>query len=383
MNEPPIFIIDSLIGKLGILLFLCALKCLVGASPLEKLLHLPNVHESTFYRRASGDRVECILCERRCIIPFGEYGFCRTRLNINGRLYTVVYGALSAIEGRPIEIKPFFHYWPGSTALTFSTWSCNFNCPWCQNWTLSKVSPSPDKMEYYDPLDIVNLAVQSGDEGLCASFQEPTLLTDWNIDVFKIGREMGLYACYVSNGYMTLEALKALRESGMDGLKIDIKGDSEVYEKFCGGIDLEKIWRNVNEAKRMGFHVELVNLVITGTNDDEECLRGIIERALKEAGPDTPIHFTRYYPAYKFDKPATSIRTLEKAYEMARSMGMQYPYIGNVPGHRYEHTYCPNCHELLIKRYGFSVIRYNITEDNKCPKCGFSINIRGKYIRRK
>ncbi|MCX8170673.1 MAG: AmmeMemoRadiSam system radical SAM enzyme [Candidatus Bathyarchaeota archaeon] len=350
---------------------------------MRELLSLSNVRESLFYSKAPNDRVECTLCERRCNIPPEEYGFCKTRLNINGKLYTTVYGAISAVESRPIEIKPFFHYWPGSTSLTFSTWSCNFSCPWCQNWTLSKISPDPSNVNYCPPEDMVSLAVQSGDEGLCASFQEPTLLTDWNIDVFKIGRNLGFYACYVSNGYMTLEALKALWESGMDGLKIDIKGDFEVYEKFCGGVKPEIVWRNVREAKKMGFHVELVNLVITDINDDEACLRTIIERALKEAGPETPIHFTRYYPAYKFNKPATSLRTLEGAYEMAKSMGMLYPYIGNVPGHKYEHTYCPNCHETLIKRYGFTVTRYNITKENRCPKCHTIINIRGRYVGKK
>lgn len=349
---------------------------------MSNLHHLPNVRETLFYRRVSNDKVECILCERKCIVAPGEYGFCKTRFNINGKLYTMVYGALSAIESRPIEIKPFFHYWPNSTALTFSTWSCNFMCPWCQNWSLSKTYPNPSYIDFYPPEEIVNLAIRCGDEGLCASFQEPTLLTDWNIDLFKIGCKRGLYACYVSNGYMTLDALKALQESGMDGLKIDIKGDPEVYEKFCGGIDYEKIWRNVREAKRMGFHVELVNLVITDVNDDEECLRLIINRALKDAGPDTPVHFTRYYPAYKFDKPATNLRILEKAYEIAKNAGILYPYIGNVPGHKYEHTYCPNCHEILIKRYGFTIVRYNLKEDNKCPNCKTKINVRGKYVKK-
>lgn len=348
---------------------------------MEDILRLPNVRESLFYRRVSGDKIECTLCERRCIVTPGESGFCRTRLNINGRLYTVVYGVLSAIESRPIEIKPFFHYWPGSTALTYSTWSCNFLCPWCQNWELSKFPPNPKQANYYSPESIVNLALQYGDKGLCSSFQEPTLLTDWNLEAFRIRRERRLYACYVSNGYMSLEALRALWESGMDGLKIDIKGDREVYEKFCVGIDAEKVWRNAKEAKRMGFHVELVNLVITGVNDDEECLRGIIERAIKEVGPDTPLHFTRYYPAYKFNNPVTSIKTLEDAYKMAKNMGILYPYIGNVPGHKYEHTYCPNCNEILVKRYGFGVTRYNITDDKKCPRCGFQINIRGQHIK--
>ena len=349
---------------------------------LEKASPLSNLRESIFYERIGEDKVKCTLCERRCIIPLGKLGFCKTRVNINGKLYTMVYGVLSAVESRPIEIKPFFHYWPGSTALTFSTWSCNFNCPWCQNWSLSKTVPDFSYANYYSPEAIIKLAFQNGDEGLCASFQEPTLLTDWNIDLFKIGNKSGLYACYVSNGYMTLEALRALRETGMDGLKIDVKGDSEVYEKFCGRVDIEKIWRNIRESKKLGFHVELVNLVITDVNDDEECIRYVIERTLKEAGPDTPLHFTRYYPAYKFDKPPTNIKTLEKAYEMAKKLGVLYPYIGNVPGHRYEHTYCPNCHEPLIKRYGFKIIRYNITENKRCPKCGFRITIRGKLVRK-
>lgn len=350
---------------------------------MGKSSYPPNLRESIFYERIADYKVKCTLCERRCEIPPGNLGFCKTRININGKIYTLVYGALSAVESRPIEIKPFFHYWPGSTALTFSTWSCNFNCPWCQNWSLSKAVPDIDcSGSYYPPEDIVKLAVRKGDEGLCSSFQEPTLLTDWNIDLFKIGHAQGLYACYVSNGYMTIEALKVLRESGMDGLKIDIKGDPEVYEKFCGGIDPEKVWRNVREASKMGFHVELVNLVITGVNDDEDCLKSIIERSLKEAGPETPLHFTRYYPAYKFNNPVTKVEILEKAYEIAKKAGVLYPYVGNVPGHKYENTYCPNCHEPLIKRYGFRVLRYIITENNKCPKCGFHINMRGRCVKK-
>ena len=350
---------------------------------MKKLTNSPNIRESIFYEKIARDKVKCTLCERRCIISPGGSGFCKTRVNMDGKLYTLVYGNLSAIESRPIEIKPFFHYWPGSTALTFSTWSCNFDCPWCQNWSLSKNTPNIGHINYYPPETIVKLALQGGDDGLCSSFQEPTLLTDWNIDLFRIGSRLGLYACYVSNGYMTLEALKALHRAGMDGLKIDVKGDSEVYEKLCGGIEIEKIWRNIREAKKLGFHIELVNLIITDINDDEECIRYVIEMALREAGPETPLHFTRYYPAYKFDNPPTSIKILENAYEMARRMGVLYPYVGNVPGHKYEHTYCPNCHEPLIKRYGYRIIRYNIAENKKCPKCGFSINIRGKFIKKR
>jgi len=342
----------------------------------------PNVREAVLYEKLRGDMVRCGLCERRCVIPPNGRGFCKTRMNIDGKLYTLIYGDLSAVESRPIEIKPFFHYWPGSTALTFSTWSCNLDCVWCQNWDLSKSPPDPSRSRHYTPEEVVAEALERGDEGLCSSFQEPTLLTDWNLTLFKMGSGKGLYCCYVSNGYMTLEALRLLRDAGMDGLKIDVKGDAETYLKYCGGVDVEKVWRNVREAKRMGFHVEVVNLVVTGVNDDEECLRWIVERHLKEAGPETPLHFTRYYPAYKFNNPPTSVKTLERAYELAKSSGVLYPYIGNVIGHRYSHTYCPNCGEALIKRLGYRIVRYRITEDNECPKCHYRINIRGRRVRK-
>jgi len=343
----------------------------------------PTVKEALFYEKLADNKVKCCLCERRCEISEGSVGFCKTRRNFGGKLYTVVYGDISAVESRPIEIKPFFHYWPGSTALTFSTWSCNFGCVWCQNFHLSKVAPEPAKAYHYPPEKIVELALAYGDAGLCASFQEPTLLTEWAIRAFSLGKSRGIkYCCYVSNGYMTLEALKALWEAGMDGLKIDVKGDREVYMKYCGGADVDKVWRNAAEAKRLGFHVEIVNLVVSGVNDSENALRWIIESHLKHVGPETPLHFTRYFPAYKFHNPPTKVETLEKAYEMARKAGVLYPYIGNVAGHRYENTYCPMCGKLLIKRHGYYVLKYAVTDDKKCPKCGNRIPITGQYLGR-
>jgi pyruvate formate lyase activating enzyme len=341
------------------------------------------VKESPFYEKLGNGKVKCSLCERRCKIAEGKAGFCRTRRNVGGKLYTLVYGDISAVESRPIEIKPFFHYWPGSTALTFSTWSCNFDCVWCQNPHLSKVAPEPTKAVYYSPEKIVKLALAYRDAGLCASFQEPTLLTEWAIMVFSLGKSRGIrYCCYVSNGYMTFEALKALWEAGMDGLKIDVKGNQETYIKYCGGADVEKVWRNARDAKRLGLHVEIVNLVVSGVNDSENALQWIIGNHLKHVGPETPLHFTRYFPAYKFHNPPTKIETLEKAYEMAKKAGALYPYIGNVAGHKYENTYCPTCGEKLIKRYESYILKYTITEDKKCPNCGTSISIAGQYLGR-
>jgi len=349
---------------------------------MSDLTTYPTVRRALLYEKLAGDGVQCTLCERKCEILPGSKGFCKTRKNIGGDLYTLVYGDISAVESRPIEIKPFFHYWPGSTALTLSTWSCNLNCIWCQNFHLSKTEPEPAKAVYYPPEKIVELAIYNGDVGLCASFQEPTLLSEWAIPLFKLGKEKGLrYCCYVSNGYMTLDVLKALYEAGMDGLKIDIKGSSETYEKYCGGADVEKIWRNANEAKSLGLHVEIVNLVVRDVNDDEKTLQRIIEKHLMNMGAETPLHFTRYFPAYKFNNPPTRVETLEKAYEMAKDAGVLYPYVGNVSGHKYENTYCPNCGEKLIQRHGYHVLQYEITEEKKCPGCGTQIPITGQYTR--
>lgn len=350
---------------------------------MSDLTVYPTVREALFYEKLKNKKVKCSLCERRCEISQGSKGFCKTRINIDGKLYTLVYGDISAVESRPIEIKPFFHYWPGTTALTFSTWSCNLDCIWCQNFHLSKVQPEPDKAVYYPPEKVAELAIRNGDYGLCASFQEPTLLSEWVIPLFKTGKAKGTkYCCYVSNGYMTLEVLRALHDAGMDGLKIDIKGNNETYEKYCGGADVEKIWRNAREAKKLGLHVEIVNLVVRGVNDDEESLRWVIERHLEEVGAETPLHFTRYYPAYRFNNPLTKVETLEKAYETARKAGVQYPYVGNVSGHKYENTYCPNCGEKLVGRYGCHILKYAVTEDKRCPKCGTHIPITGEHIRR-
>jgi len=349
---------------------------------LPELLQQPTVHEALLYKKLPHDKVECSLCERRCVIPPGQKGFCKTRMNIGGKLYTLVYGDLSALERRPIEIKPFFHYWPGSTAVTFSTWSCNFDCVWCQNYHLSKTAPQPARSRCCSPEKIVEMAVRGGDDGLCSSFQEPTVLTEWNLKAFRLGSDRGLYCCYVSNGYMTLEALRLLRTAGMGGLKIDVKGDMETYQKYCGGADVEKVWRNIREARKMGFHVEVVNLVVTDVNDDEQCLSWVIERHLHEAGPETPLHFTRYYPAYKFHNPPTGVEVLEKAYEMARKAGVLYPYLGNAHGHGYENTYCHNCGEQLIKRFGYRILSYKITDDKRCPKCNELIPIKGHYARK-
>lgn len=343
------------------------------ATPSQKQ---PRVREALLYDKLSGKKVKCNTCERRCVIPSGKLGFCKTRQNLGGELYTLIYGDMSSISANPIEKKPFYHFWPGSVALTIGTWSCNFTCPWCQNWHISKSPPNPRSANYLGPEDFVARAVREGCQGTSISFNEPTLMLEYSLDVFKLARARGLYNTFVTNGYITLEALRMLSEAGLDAINIDVKGDAGAVRKYCGA-DVEAVWRNVREAKKLGMHVEVVNLVIPGVNDREEQLRELAKRHLHEAGKETPLHFTAYSPAYKFDAPPTPVAILERAHDIAMSEGLEFVYVGNVPGHPYENTYCPSCGRLLVERYGLELVKADI-QDDRCPGCGYGVLIVGK-----
>ncbi len=320
--------------------------------------------------RKENEKIRCLLCERQCLIGEGKEGFCKTRRNEGSVLYTLTYGALSAIESRPIEIKPFYHFYPGSTALTISTYSCNFPCPWCQNWHLSKQMP-PEEM-YVPPGEIVEIAKEK-DQGICISFNEPTLLYEYCLALFPLARKEGLYTCMVSNGYMTEEALRTLREAGLDAIKIDIKGTPQTYREFLKAKG-EIPWRTAKLARQLGVHLEIVFLMVSPLNDNAETIDWVVEQHLKNAGEDVPLHITRYFPAYRFHAPPTSIHSMEQAHERARKAGIKFVYLGNMPGHRYENTYCPTCGQLLIKRYSFQMLGSRL-QGNKCPQCGTEIPI--------
>ncbi len=344
---------------------------------LQRLLKLPNVRESPFYTRLRGDKVQCTLCHRRCILDVGQVGTCGVRLNIDGKLYTVTYGLLTAVESRPMEIKPFFHYYPGSTALTISTWGCTFPCAWCQNWHLSKYAFF-DRGEYYTPDEIVTKMELEGDEGINVSFNEPTLLTEFCLDVFRKARGRALHLSYNTNGYLTDETVKALHEAGMDGANVDIKGGRDTYRLWLCA-DFEKYWSTIKTMKRLGIHLELTYLVIPGVNDED--YPEIVERILRDLGPETPLHVTRFHPDHVLlDARPTPVDKLEEVIRYAKKQGLKYVYIGNVPGHPFEHTYCPECGKIVIKRYGTHVVEVRLNFRDgipSCPECGAEIHIRG------
>ena len=336
----------------------------------------PWIRKALLYGRLEGNKVRCNVCERRCTIPQGGLGFCKTRQNLDGKFYTLQYGLSSGISVNPIEKKPFYHFWPGSLSLTIGSFSCNFLCPWCQNHFISKITPDPAGGEFINPAKFVELVKRYNCQSTSVSFNEPTLLLEWSVEVFQLVKKNGLHNTFVTNGYMTLEALRMLRDAGLDAVNIDVKGDAEAVRKYCGA-DVEIVWRNVREAKKLGMHVEVVNLVIPGVNDREEQLRELAKRHLREAGKETPLHFTAYYPAYKFDAPPTPISTLERAHDIAASEGIEFVFLGNVLGHRYEHTYCPGCGELLLERFGLELSKAKL-RNGKCPRCGREVPIVGR-----
>jgi pyruvate formate lyase activating enzyme len=312
-----------------------------------------------------GDRVRCLTCERRCLLKDGALGWCRTRKNQGGTLYTLIYGLVSSLSANPIEKKPVYHLYPGSVALTAGSWSCNFKCPWCQNWDISKRPPSGGR--YLSAEEFVAQAVARGCQGISISFNEPTLSLEWSLDIFPLAREKGLYNTYVTNGYMTSEALHLLVEAGLDAMNVDIKGNAGAVKRYCAA-DVEKVWRNCRAAREAGVWVEITTLVIPTMNDDEGTLRSIARRISAELGPETPWHVSGYYPAYKFTAPSTSVRTLERAHDIGVEEGLDFVYVGNVLGHRYENTYCPDCGELLIQRFGLRVAQ-NRLDGARCPAC--------------
>lgn len=327
----------------------------------------PFLREALLQERTGG-KVRCNVCERRCAIVPGGLGWCRTRQNRDGTLVTLIYGAVSSLEANPIEKKPFYHFYPGTFALTSGSWSCNFGCPWCQNWSISKTPPQ-GQGEYISAERFVELTEEYGCQGTSISFNEPTLSLEWSLDVFRLARERGLYNTYVTNGYMTPEALALLIDAGLDAMNIDIKGDAAAVKKHCKGIDVEKVWAICKLARSRGVHIEVTTLVIPTVNDTDTTLRGIAERIASDLGPEVPWHISRYYPAYRFTEPHTPLHTLEHAWQIGKEAGLDFVYLGNVPGHSHDNTYCPGCGALLIRRRGFDVLQ-NAVRDRRCPKCG-------------
>jgi pyruvate formate lyase activating enzyme len=308
----------------------------------------------------------CLVCERTCLIKNGNQGYCKTRVNEHGIIYTLNYGNISSLCVNPIEKKPLYHFYPGTQALTVGFWSCNFDCPWCQNHDISKTVPQ--FTEYLSPDDFVGIALTQRCEGISLSLNEPTVFLEWGIEAIQKAKHEGLYTTIVSNGYMTDRALKLMIDAGLDAANIDIKGDTRAVKKYCG-VDVAYVWRTCTLLKKRNIQIEITTLVIPTVNDTIKILSEIAKKITYELGDTIPWHLTRYFPAYKFSEPATPIAFLETAYDTAKQSGLKFVYIGNVSGHEYENTYCPFCGHVLIERAGLAIINIHFDKHCTCPQC--------------
>jgi len=328
--------------------------------------------EAFFYEQIDDFKVRCGLCNHHCVIKESGRGLCGVRENSKGKLYSLVYGKIIASHIDPIEKKPLFHFLPGSASYSIATVGCNFRCLHCQNFSIAhypkRFSDIPG--EEFSPRDIVNGARIGGCKSISYTYTEPTIFLEFAYDCMILARREGIKNVFVSNGYMSEEALRFISPY-LDGINVDLKGDEEFYKKICGG-RLEPVMNNIKLFRELGVWVEVTTLIIPELNDSEDFLRRVA-KFLYSIDAAIPWHVTQFYPTYQLvDKPRTPIETLIKAREIGLSEGLKYVYTGNIPGQGGENTYCPNCKNLLIERFGYFINKVNI-KNSRCNKCATPI----------
>ena len=327
-----------------------------------------TAREASWYKKLEEGRVECQLCPQACTVADMERGMCGNRENRGGMYYTLVYGSACAVHVDPIEKKPFFHVMPGEKALSFSTAGCNVECKFCQNWEISQFRP--EQVQAYDlpPRALVAAAKRTGARLTAATYGEPVVFWEYVRDVAAAANAAGLKPTVVSNGFIKEEALREVAPS-LAAIKIDLKSFREkFYEEQIRG-KLEPVLKTLQVIHELGVWLEIVVLLVPTLNDSAEEIRDLSRWVHKTLGPDVPVHFTRFHPTYRLtDLPPTPVATLERSWDIGREAGLNYVYLGNVPGHPGENTVCPGCGEILIRRVGFRVITNDLVK-GACPKC--------------
>lgn len=333
----------------------------------------PSYKEAMFYKNIGGGNVRCGLCFRGCLIKEGERGFCRNRENRKGILYSLVYAKAAAFQLDPIEKEPMFHNLPRGKILGVGTASCNFRCRFCHNWHLSQRSP-----EELDPYtmhisaeDVVKTAQRMG-AGLSFTYNEPTVFYEFMHDIAKAGRERGLNTIFHTNGGMQAEPMKTILKY-MRGVTVDLKGFTADYYRDVSFAQMSPVLETLKLIKKEGKWLEIVHLIIPTLNDNMQHIREMCLWIKENLGDEVPVHFTRFFPAYKMTHlPPTPVKTLEQARETAIKAGIKFVYIGNVPGHKYNSTFCPKCGERIIHRTHF-IVHEIALKDGKCKYCGCPI----------
>jgi len=329
--------------------------------------------EAMFYELEAEGKVRCGLCRFRCLIAEGARGICGARENRGGILYSLVYGKLCAEHVDPIEKKPLFHVMPGSTSYSVATVRCNFHCHHCQNYAISQVDrQAPIQGAEVIPQEIVRRAMESNCRSISYTYTEPTIFYEFAHDTARLAKEAGLRNIFVTNGYISKEALTRIAPY-LDAANIDLKGFSEAFYRDMVHARLSEVLDSIIEYRKHGIWIELTTLVIPGLNDADKELQGIASFINANVGADTPWHVTQFHPTYKLtDRPRTPLATLRRARAIGLAAGLKYVYEGNVPGEGGENTWCPSCQALLIERYGYTIGSYRIS-NGACLDCGTAI----------
>jgi len=347
----------------------------------ERLVH-PLGRRAELYRDLPGGKVQCTACARLCQIGEGQVGLCGVRGVVGGKLYLLVYGKVIAAHVDPIEKKPVIHYRPGSKIFSIATNGCNWLCRHCQNYDISQRR----RVEGEDitPEEVVAKARAYDCEGLAYTYNQPTIFMEFARDVGRLAREKGIFNLFVSNGFDTPETVSMMNEF-LDCITVDFKGngEAEFARRYTGIASADPIFQTLLEIKeRTKVHIEITDLVVPKVGDDLAAARKLCSWVHDNLGPDTPVHFLRFHPDYKMtDFPRTPVETLEKHHQIGKQVGLNYVYIGNIPGHPAESTYCPGCGKVLIKRYSYEILEYNLDRENKCRFCGYKTPIVGPLSR--
>ncbi len=321
------------------------------------------------YQKLEDGQVLCNLCSHRCKIKESKRGICCVRENRQGTLYSLVYQKLIAKAVDPIEKKPLFHFLPGSTSLSVATAGCNFNCRHCQNADIAQMPRDSHSIigEEVSPKEIVLEARKSGCKSISYTYTEPTIFFEYAYDTARIAHEQGIRNIFVSNGYMTHEAIEIIAPY-LDAINIDLKGLEPFYKKICGA-HLQPVVESLRKLHELGIWVEVTTLVIPTLNDGDDEIRKLAE-IVAETDLSIPWHISAFHPSYKLlDKPRTAVSTITRAREIGRQAGLRHVFVGNLPGEKGEHTFCDKCGRTLIERMGYTIINNRITQGN-CPDCG-------------
>ena len=335
--------------------------------------------EAELYESNEDGRVTCTACARYCEMKPGQLGLCGIRGNENGKLHLYAYGKVISGHIDPIEKKPLIHYYPGSRIYSIATTGCNWLCKYCQNSDISQRR----KIEGIDmtPADVAETALKNGAHGIAYTYNEPSIFMEFAKDCGIAARKKGLFNVFVSNGYDTPESVSMMGQF-LDGITVDFKGNAEkeFTRKFIGVPDTQPIFDSLLEIRdKTKIHVEITDLIVPKVGDDLDHAKKLSKFIYDEFGPEMPIHFLRFHPDYKMmEFPNTPIETLEKHYRIAKDVGLKYVYLGNVPGHKWEHTYCSECNQIVVNRHGFNIREWHLDKNHRCNFCQNPIPIKGK-----